>query len=60
MKKILIQYLWIIGIVALLFLIAGCKTMPTKSEPKKPNVYDGSMGKVLGCVFSPTTCKNDK
>ena len=34
--------------------------MPTKSEPKKPNVYDGSMGKVLGCVFSPTTCKNDK
>jgi hypothetical protein len=26
----------------------------------EPNVYDGSMGVVLGCIFNPSKCKSIK
>lgn len=59
MKKIIIQYCWILGIVALVFLLASCST-PQKQTKKDPNVYDGSLGLVIGCMFSPADCKKMK
>jgi hypothetical protein len=59
MKKIIIQYCWIIGIVALVFLLASCINKPIE-KTKQPSVYDGSLGLMLGCMFDPSECDKIK
>ena len=59
MKKILIQYTWIIGIIILLFLVTSCANKPVQ-KTNNPNVYDGSLGILLGCIFDPSDCKDHK
>jgi len=55
MKKILIQYLWIITLFLIVILFAGCANKPTQSN-KKISVYDGSMSIAIACIFSPKDC----
>ena len=48
---------WIIVILFVILLVAGlsgCANMPNIS------VYDGSLSKILGCMFSPTACEDMK
>ena len=59
MKKILIQYLWIISLFLIVILIAGCVNKPLITK-KEPSVYDGSLGLMLGCMFDPKACKEVK
>jgi len=59
MKKIIIQYCWIIGIVALVFLLTSCINKPIE-KTKQPSVYDGSLGLMLGCMFDPSECDKIK
>ena len=55
MKKILIQYFWIIILFLFVILIAGCTNKPTQTN-KKISVYDGSMSLAIACIFSPKDC----
>ena len=59
MKKILIQYFWIFGIIILVILLAGCVKKPIE-KTKQPSVYDGSLGLMLGCIFKPSDCEDIK
>lgn len=59
MKKILIQYTWILGIIVLVILLAGCVNKPVQ-KTKQPSVYDGSLGLMLGCMFDPNECDKIK
>ena len=59
MKKILIQYFWIFGIIILVILLAGCVKKPIE-KTKQPSVYDGSLGLMLGCMFDPVDCDKIK
>ena len=52
MKKITIQYLWIIGIFLLFILLVGCANKNIETN-KKPSVYDGSISLAIACIFSP-------
>ena len=51
----------IIGLVLVLVMISlqGCanKTKVIKSEPSV-NVFNGTISKMLGCIFAPAECKD--
>ena len=55
---------WIIVILFVVLLVAGLSGCANKSKEKAnmPNisVYDGSLSKILGCMFSPTACEDIK
>ena len=55
---------WIIVILFVILLVAGLSGCANKSKEKAnmPNisVYDGSLSKILGCMFSPTACEDMK
>ena len=53
MKKILVQYLYIVVIVACVFVLAGCANKPqsNKSDPMSVIKNAESLGKALGCIF---------
>jgi len=53
MKKILTQYLYIVVIVACMFVLAGCANKPKseKSDPMSVIKNAESLGKALGCIF---------
>jgi len=53
MKKILTQYLYIVVIVACMFVLAGCANKPKseKTDPMSVIKNAESLGKVLGCIF---------
>ena len=55
---------WIIIILFVILLVAGLSGCANKSKEKAnmPNisVYDGSLSKILGCMFSPTACEDIK
>jgi len=55
MKKILIQYLWIITIFLVFLLLVGCIKKPIITN-EKPSVYDGSISLAVACIFSPKDC----
>ena len=76
MKRLLIQYTWIVGIAAgllLLLLLTGCNQPPLSTnkpliesvDTKDDSAEDtaasiGNMegiGRALGCVFAPQSCK---
>jgi hypothetical protein len=54
-RKIIILLILIL-VMAGLF---GCASKPA-AQPKQPNVYDGSLGVILGCMVSPIACKENK
>jgi|TARA_B100001094_G_scaffold120862_1_gene116590 hypothetical protein len=60
MNKDLEKWL-IIGLVLVLVMISlqGCanKTKVIKSEPSV-NVFNGTISKMLGCIFAPAECKD--
>ena len=62
MKKLTIQYLWIIGIFLLFILLIGCanKNIETNKKPSEPSVYDGSISLAIVCIFSPQDCDKAK
>ena len=53
MKKILTQYLYIIVIVACMFILAGCANKPKSSNSDPMSVIKNAegLGKALGCIF---------
>lgn len=55
---------WIIVILFVMLLVAGLSGCANKSKEKAnmPNisVYDGSLSKILGCMFSPSACEDIK
>ena len=53
MKKILTQYLYIVVMVACMFILAGCATKPKseKTDPMSVIKNAESLGKALGCIF---------
>jgi hypothetical protein len=76
MKRLLIQYTWILGIgfgIILLLLLTGCNQPPLSTnkpllesvDSKDNSAQDtatsiGNMegiGRALGCVFAPQSCK---
>ena len=59
MKKLTIQYLWIIGIFLLFILLIGCANKSIETN-KKPSVYDGSISLAIACIFSPQDCDKAK
>ena len=30
----------------------------TKTQTKQPNVFDGSLSRMIGCIFAPQSCKD--
>ena len=63
MKKIIIQYLYIVGVVIGVILISmmlsGCATKPKPSKSMNPIANAKELGIALGCVFAPNTCKTE-
>lgn len=76
MKRLLIQYTWIVGIafgLLLLLLLTGCNQPPLSTnkpllesvDSKDDSAQDTStsignmegIGRALGCVFAPQSCK---
>ena len=52
---------WIIIILLVMLLVAGlsgCAGNNKKAESKQPNVFDGSLSRMIGCIFAPQSCKD--
>lgn len=41
-------------------LLTGCYTQKMPQGKKEANIYDGSIGMILGCMFSPAECEKFK
>lgn len=48
----------ILVLILIVVGLSGCASKPKQS--KSPNVYDGSLGIMLGCMFDPTDCEKFK
>ena len=52
----------VLFLLIVLFSIIGCagkKEAITKQQPNQ-DIYDGSIGRVLGCMFAPDSCPKIK
>lgn len=51
-------------VILLLILIgigvSGCASPKKTQDNSKPSIYDGSIGVMLGCMFSPSDCQKYK
>ena len=45
--------------ILMLFILASCAAKENKIEKSVPSasIFDGSISKVLGCIFAPHECK---
>tara|TARA_B100001057_G_scaffold481223_1_gene554992 strand:+ start:2905 stop:3129 length:225 start_codon:yes stop_codon:yes gene_type:complete len=48
--------------ILLLLILASCaaKQPEVKTKPDAISIFDGSMSRVLGCIFAPQECENIK
>ena len=54
---------WIIIILLVMPLVAGlsgCAGNTKKAESTQPSVFDGSLSRMVGCIFAPESCKDMK
>ena len=47
-------------LIASILLLVSCIKSTNVTKKIEPNVYDGSMGVVLGCMFNPSKCESIK
>ena len=59
MKFLKIQKILILFLFAILLTNCASKNKDVASN-KEPNIYDGSIGLVLGCMFNPAECNKFK
>ena len=45
--------------IVVLMAITGCADKKKLVKPA-PNIYDGSISKILGCMFAPASCSQEK
>ena len=51
---------WVIIALVIMLLVAGLSGCAgkTKTQTKQPNVFDGSLSRMIGCIFAPQSCKD--
>ena len=51
---------WVIIALVIMLLVAGLSGCAgkTKTQAKQPNVFDGSLSRMIGCIFAPQSCKD--
>ncbi len=54
---------WVIVVLLVVLLMAGmsgCASDTKKPKSIQPNVFDGSLSRMIGCIFAPQSCEDMK